>query len=65
MTRYARGKAALVSVPIMVVVTILPVWVGINYLADLIDGPYTAVVGQDIEQHLILPHTNVILPPSP
>jgi hypothetical protein len=43
LTRYARGKATLVAVPLLVVVTTLPVLTGLTSARDLWTGPPAAL----------------------
>jgi hypothetical protein len=37
--RYVRGKAALIALPILIGVTLLPIWVGLGPLMDVVTGP--------------------------
>jgi len=39
LTRYLRGKATLIALPILVVVTMLPIWSVVNVSRDLWEGP--------------------------
>ena len=39
LTRYVRGKAAWVALPLLVLVTLLPVWTAVNPSRDLQAGP--------------------------
>jgi hypothetical protein len=39
LTRYLRGKATLIALPLLVVVTMLPIWSAANVSRDLWEGP--------------------------
>jgi hypothetical protein len=39
LTRYLRGKSTLIALPILVVVTMLPIWSAVNVSRDLWEGP--------------------------
>jgi MFS family permease len=54
LTRYVRGKSALIALPLLVVVTLLPVSTAMNVSMDLWEGP---VVRQDGSSELYLKHT--------
>jgi hypothetical protein len=55
--RYARGKAALVALPLLLIVTMLPIWSVVNVSRDLRDGPIVQEVSASGTPHLYLPHT--------
>jgi hypothetical protein len=41
LTRYLRGKATLIALPILVAITLLPVMSAVNVSRDLVAGPIT------------------------
>jgi hypothetical protein len=66
LTRYLRGKAVLVALPIMLIVTMLPIWSTVNVSRDLWEGPVVQQVQSinnptETVRELYLPHTNRII----
>jgi hypothetical protein len=69
LTRYLRGKAVMVALPIMLIVTLLPIWSTVNVSRDLWEG---AVVRQvqsmndpaEMVKELYLQHTDRIIYPG-
>jgi len=59
--RYVRGKAALIALPLLVVVTLLPVSTGVNSGRDLLEGPIRRPTGKDREAEIYLQHTQRVL----
>src|SRR5437763_1982597 len=57
LTRYLRGKATWVGLPLLVVVTLLPVWTVVNHSRDLWEGPRLRQVGAEGRAELYLRHT--------
>jgi len=57
LTRYARGKAAWVAVPLLVGVTLLPIWSAVRVSQDLRDGPIVQRLRASGESRLYLPHS--------
>ncbi len=39
LTRYVRGKAALIALPLLIIITLLPIWTAADSGRDLINGP--------------------------
>jgi hypothetical protein len=66
LTRYLRGKAVLVALPILLIVTMLPIWSAVNVSRDLWDGPIVQQA-QSINnppetlRELYLPYTNRVI----
>jgi hypothetical protein len=58
LTRYLRGKATLVALPILVVVTLLPIWSVSNVTRDLWEGPVVSSAQETGLPELYLQHTN-------
>ena len=56
LTRYVRGKSSWVALPLLVVVTLLPVSTAMNASLDLWEGP-VAMEGTDGGTELVLQHT--------
>jgi hypothetical protein len=63
LTRYVRGKAAWVSLPLLIGVTILPTWSAVRVGQDLRDGPQSEAASADAPGRQILPHTGRLLAP--
>lgn len=66
LTRYLRGKAILVALPIMLIVTMLPIWSAVNVSRDLFEGPIVQQVQSvnnpsETMNELYLPHTNRVI----
>jgi hypothetical protein len=66
LTRYLRGKAVLVALPIMLIVTMLPIWSAVNVSRDLWEGPVIKQVQSvnnpnETVRELYLPHTNRVI----
>jgi hypothetical protein len=56
--RYLRGKTTLIALPILVVITMLPIWSVVNVSRDLWEGPVARQVqGTDVPE-LYLQHTD-------
>jgi hypothetical protein len=66
LTRYLRGKSVLIALPILLVVTSLPIWSAVNVSQDLWEGPTTRQV-QSVDNpnasvmELYLPHTHQVI----
>jgi hypothetical protein len=58
MTRYLRGKATLIALPILVVVTSLPAWSVVNVSRDLWAGPVVRQVQTSEHNELYLQYTD-------
>jgi hypothetical protein len=56
--RYLRGRATLVALPILVVVTLLPIWSAVNVSRDLWEGPVVRQVQPADLPELYLQHTD-------
>jgi hypothetical protein len=56
LTRYVRGKSSWVALPLLVVVTLLPVSTAMNASLDLWEGP-VVMDGTEGESELVLQHT--------
>lgn len=55
--RYLRGKATLVALPILVVITLLPIWSAVNFGRDLWNGPVVQQVQPNSQPQYYLPYT--------
>ena len=55
--RYVRGKSALIALPLLVVVTLLPVSTAMNVSLDLWEGASVRQVGSVDQTELFLKHT--------
>ena len=64
LTRYVRGKAAWVSLPLLIGVTLLPIWSAVRVSQDLRDGPRSVAVATTTQPRLVLPHTGQRLSPA-
>jgi hypothetical protein len=69
LTRYLRGKAVLVSLPILLIVTLLPVWSAVNVSRDLWEGPVSRQVQSvnnpnEMVNGLYLQHTDQYIYPG-
>lgn len=58
LTRYLRGKATHLALPILVVVTMLPIWSVVGVSKDLWEGPIVTEVQGSSQPVLYLPHTD-------
>jgi hypothetical protein len=69
LTRYLRGKAVLVALPILLIVTLLPIWSAVNVSRDLWEGTVVRQV-QSVDnpavtvKGLYLQHTDRIIYPE-
>jgi MFS family permease len=63
-TRYLRGKATWVELPILAVITFLPMLSIVNISRDLRDGPVMRQVQPGVQMELYLPHTERSLGPT-
>jgi hypothetical protein len=61
LTRYVRGKAALIALPLLVGITFLPISSAMNVSLDLWEGPTTRTVGPGAQLALFLRHTERLL----
>ena len=59
--RYARGKAALLALPLLVGITLLPVSSGVNSGRDLWNGPVSRPTSRKGQTEIYLAHTDRIL----
>jgi hypothetical protein len=59
--RYARGKAGLIALPLLILITWLPVLSGVNSALDFWHGPVTGPIGRRGEIYTYLPHTGKVL----
>ena len=57
LTRYARGKTALILLPLLAGVTLLPVWSAVNAARDLWSGPVARIIPSTGQQVWYLEHT--------
>ena len=57
LTRYLRGKATLVALPMLVVITMLPIWSAVNPSRDLWNGPVVQQVQSTGDHELYLQYT--------
>lgn len=57
LTRYLRGKATLIALPILVVITLLPIWSAVNIGRDLWNGPVVQQVQPNSQPQYYLPYT--------
>jgi hypothetical protein len=57
LTRYLRGRATWVALPILVVITLLPIWSAVNVSRDLWEGPVRRQVQATDQQEWYLPYT--------
>jgi predicted membrane channel-forming protein YqfA (hemolysin III family) len=57
LTRYLRGKATLVALPILVVITLLPIWSAVNFGRDLWNGPVVQQAQNGGQLEYYLPYT--------
>jgi hypothetical protein len=57
LTRYLRGKATWVALPLLVVITILPIWSAVNVSRDLWEGPIVRQVQSTDHSELYLQYT--------
>jgi len=58
LTRYLRGKATLIALPILVVVTLLPIWSVANVSRDLWEGPVVRHILASDASELYLQNTD-------
>ena len=58
LTRYLRGKATLVGLPILVIITLLPIWSVTNVAWDLWQGPVLSRAQDTGQTELYLQHTD-------
>jgi hypothetical protein len=58
LTRYLRGKATLIALPILVVITMLPIWSVVNVSRDLWEGPIVRQIQSADAPELYLQHTD-------
>lgn len=63
LTRYVRGKSALVSLPLLVLVTLLPISSAMYVSLDLWDGPSAQTPRTGPPTELYLKHTGRVLSP--
>lgn len=61
LTRYVRGKSAWIALPVLVVITLLPVSTAVNVGRDLWAGPVTRQVQPAADPELYLPYTEQTL----
>ena len=54
LTRYLRGKSIWIALPILLVVTMLPVWTAVNFSRDLSEGPVVRQVQSVDDPSLIV-----------
>lgn len=57
LTRYLRGKMVKVALPIIVVITLLPIWSAVDVSRDLWEGPVVRQVQEVEDSELYLRHT--------
>lgn len=58
LTRYVRGKATWVALPLLVGVTLLPIWSVVRVSQDLWEGPIVQQVQSTGQSELYLKHTD-------
>ena len=66
LTRYLRGKATLIALPLLLIITSLPVMTAANTSRDLLEGPTTRLVqpsgsGEKATTELYLKHTQKVI----
>ena len=61
LTRYVRGKAALIALPLLVAITFLPISSVMNVSLDLWEGPITRPVTPGAQLALFLRHTERLI----
>jgi hypothetical protein len=66
LTRYLRGRAVWVALPILLIVTLLPIWSAVNVSRDLWEGPVVQQVQSvnnpaETVQELYLQHTDRVI----
>ncbi|HVS72588.1 MAG TPA: hypothetical protein VHQ47_15130 [Phycisphaerae bacterium] len=61
--RYIRGKAALIQIPLLLIITTLPLLAGLNYARDLVSGPTESPTTHTPNTYL--PHTAVTFANNP
>jgi hypothetical protein len=64
LTRYLRGKATWVALPLLVIVTLLPIWSAVDVSRDLWEGPKVRHAASVDQPELYLPHTEQRLGPE-
>jgi hypothetical protein len=69
LTRYLRGKAVWVAFPILLIVTLLPIWSAVNVSRDLWEGPVVRQVQSvnnptETVKGLYLQHTDRVIQPG-
>ena len=57
LTRYVRGKATWVALPLLVAITMLPIWSAVNVSRDLWEGPIVRQVQSTGHSEVYLQHT--------
>jgi hypothetical protein len=57
LTRYLRGKATRVALPLLVVITMLPIWSAVNVSRDLWEGPIVRQIQSADRPELYLQYT--------
>ena len=66
LVRYLRGKSILIALPVLLIVTMLPIWSAVNVSQDLWEGPVVRQV-QSVDNPLVtvkelyLPHTDSVI----
>ena len=61
LTRYVKGKAALIALPLLVGITFLPISSAMNVSLDLWEGPIPRPVGPGTQLALFLRHTERLI----
>jgi len=64
LTRYARGKAALIALPMLIGITLLAVWTAVDTGRDLLTGPIERLTPNG-QLELYLEQTDQVLPVAP
>jgi len=59
LVRYVRGKSTLIALPLLVMITLLPVTTGVNSALDFWQGPKLTPIGG--RSYLILSHTEKVV----
>lgn len=61
LTRYLSGKATLIALPLLIVITLLPISSAMNVSLDLWQGPQVQPIGNNGEPVMLLTHTRRVI----
>jgi hypothetical protein len=59
LTRYVRGKAALIALPLLIIITLLAMWTAVDSSRDLINGPIEQRTASGMEFYLPFTHQSL------